>query len=125
MRERSIVSITPRAGRNGEGREDLSSNARRTNRLAWTTHKTYGMGASGRLCCKLLPVDPPRMPRSSDSPGNSEDTDIQTRDCARFKDRRESGGKSTGISELSGLEDRVVFRSRLKNIQSKWWVLPC
>src|SRR5580704_8920802 len=82
-----------RAGRDGEGR--ISSNARTTNRLTWTTHKTYGMGASGRLCCKLLPVDPPRMPLLPDLPGNDKDTDVQTRGCARFKNSREFGGKST------------------------------
>jgi hypothetical protein len=44
--------------------------------------QTYGMGASGRLFYKLLPVDPPRMSRLSDSPENDADTDVQTRDCA-------------------------------------------
>jgi len=44
----SIVSIAP--GHGGMAKEEnFSSNARTTNRLTWTTHKTYGMGASGRL----------------------------------------------------------------------------
>ena len=62
----------------------------------WTTHKTYGMGASGAAHGESCsPVDPSRTPRVPAWPGNIADTDVQTRDCARFKDRRPLGRKST------------------------------
>ena len=49
--------------------------------------QTYGMGASGAAdeeSCS--PVDPSRMPRVPDWPESEAHTDVQTRDCARFKD---------------------------------------
>jgi hypothetical protein len=51
VREKQIIPMfqTKRSGEEEEKRL-RTSNARTTNRLAWTTHKTYGMGASGRLC---------------------------------------------------------------------------
>ena len=71
-----------RAEWRGEGRELLSAKHAETYRLTWTTHKPMGWVLQGGYVYKLLPVDPPRMSRLSDSPENDADTDVQTRDCA-------------------------------------------
>jgi hypothetical protein len=58
--------------------------------------QTYGMGASGAAMVRAAPqwIHHGRL-GCLNLPGNNEDTDVQTRDCARFKDRRPLGRKST------------------------------
>src|SRR5205823_4571006 len=57
--------------------------------------KPMGWVLQGRLVDP--PVDPSRMPRMTAWPGNNEDTDVQTRDCARFKSTEPFEGRQ-GIS---------------------------
>src|ERR1700761_5920585 len=78
--------MIPRRGRR-EGREKI---ALFTTRGEIPLNRDYAQnlwdgcfrGGDSESCS---PVDPSRMSRMADWPGNDEDTGVQTRDCARFK----------------------------------------
>jgi hypothetical protein len=55
-------------------------------------------GSCDASCSPVDPSDPSRMPRVTAWPGNNWDTDVQTRDCARFKSTEASGVPSRGVS---------------------------
>src|SRR5438270_13517549 len=59
-------------------------------------------GGYGKSCSPVDPSDTSRMPRMTAWPGNNEDTDVQTRDCARFK--------STGVSEVPSRVNGGAYR---------------
>src|SRR5882757_3628611 len=55
-------------------------------------------GQLDESCSPVDPSDPSRMPRVTEWPGNNGDTDVQTRDCARFK-----------FTDALGVPSRVVL----------------
>src|SRR6267143_6680809 len=65
-------------------------------------------GGYGESCSPVDPSDPSRMPRVTAWPGNNGDTDVQTRDCARFKSTGGFGVASRVsqglLEEFAGLE---------------------
>src|ERR1700730_9084428 len=60
--------------------------------MGWVLRGGYGESRS--------PVDPSRMPRVTAWPGNNGDTDVQTRDCARFKSTEAFGVPSRVIGSI-------------------------
>ena len=65
--------------------------------------KPMGWALQGQLrwsCSPVDPSDPSRMPRVTAWPGNNEDTDVQTRDCARFKS---NGGFGVASRVIGGV----------------------
>src|SRR5438309_8759547 len=118
-----------RAERRGEGRDLFSLHkARKKDRFGldrqiWFRDLDYAQnrwdGCFGAATAKpappVDPSDPSRMPRMTAWPGNNEDTDVQPRDCARFK--------STGVSEVpsrvNGGADRVWGRICLLEWQGR------
>src|ERR1700733_4078247 len=80
-------------GQRDKGREFFSSQHAKYDRMTRDYAQTYGMGASGPTNDESCsPVDPSRMPRVTDWPGSEGHTDVQTRDCASFKDNGLLGG---------------------------------
>ena len=64
-------------------------------------------GGQDESCSPVDPSDPSRMPRVPEMPGNHEDTDVQTRDCARFKSTEAFGVPSRVISGLNWRGRRI------------------
>src|SRR5258707_1636061 len=58
-------------------------------------------------CSPVDPSDPSRMPRVTAWPGNNEDTDVQTRDCARFKSTEAFGVPSRVIGGVYRIRGRI------------------
>jgi hypothetical protein len=82
--------------------------------LNWTTHKTYGMGASGAANGEAAPsgsiVNPYGRLGCRYSPGTNTDTGVQARDCARFKDSRPEEFRQDYYWHLLDLRAVGVFR---------------
>ncbi len=100
-----------RAERRGEGRDEFSlhKSAEKDrfglDRPIWFNRsglrtKPMGWVLQGQLrwnCSPVDPSDPSRLSRVTAGPGNNGDTDVQTRDCARFKS-----------TEAFGVPSRVI-----------------
>jgi hypothetical protein len=121
-----------RTERRGEGRVWFSLHkTRKKPALAWIVRSGLGDLDSAQnrwdgcfrdsydeSCSPVDPSDPSRMPRVTAWPGNNKDTDVQTRDCARFKSTEAFGDSQGLMMEFTGFRAgfepfAAVARSRI------------